>query len=192
MDWKKDPQKRESARAAARRLVERERSTRERVKELVAADPSLTLAQLADATGVSRERVRQIVASEGLSPKSGWPGVGERAAGAAGAPASRLMTGGVPVRVSHTIVGTIGELLAGADLMARGFMVFFPLTRTGQCDLIALDRDGRCERIEVRCGHRSGKRIAWQQPDRSKSDRRAIVLTGEPVRYEPPFPGDAG
>lgn len=164
-------------------------TTRDRLRELVQAEPLLNMSQLAARLGVSRERVRQLVRQEGLAVPKGHVGLTPTPRRP---PTPRVITGGVPVRLSATIVGTIGEMLAAADLMARGFMVFFPLTRTGACDLITLARHGATERIEVRCGHRNGDRLVWGQADRSRSDRRAIVLTGEPVRYEPPFEGDTG
>jgi hypothetical protein len=157
-------------------------TTRERVRQLVKDEPTLNLSDIARRVGVSRERVRQLVESEGLAPPLGVVGYKPRS------PASRVITGGVPTPINHTVAGTIAELLVAADLSARGLIVFFPLVRTAACDLMTLDRSGHVERIEVRCGHRSGKRVVFNQKDKSKSDRRAVVITGEPVIYEPPMP----
>ena len=157
-----------------------EENGRRRILALFASGEGkgLNMAQIARLVGLSRERVRQITTQEGLIEPgpSPVPRTG---------PQPRVITGGVPVSLSHTVVGSIGELLAAADLMARGRMVFFPLVRTGACDLLTLDKQGRVERIEVRCGKRAGERVTYAFADKSQSDRRAIVLTGEPVRYEP-------
>jgi hypothetical protein len=85
--------------------------TRERVREMVTNAPELTMADIARALDVSRERVRQIVESEGLTVRRGHRGVGERVRRA---PQSRVQTGGVSVPITHTVAGTIGELLAAA------------------------------------------------------------------------------
>lgn len=160
-------------------------TTREQVRALIRDEPMLNLAGIARRVGVSRERVRQIAEEEGLVAPKGVVGVHVHRP-----PVARLITGGVSVPLSSTVVGTIGELLAAADLAARGFMVFFPLVRTGACDLITLNRSGKTERIEVRCGHRKDGKVRYSFADRSKSDRHAIVITGEPVTYSPPFAYD--
>ena len=156
---------------------------------MVRNQPELTMSDIARVLDISRERVRQIVAGEGLTVRRGHKGIGERTPRPPGPPMSRVQTGGVAVPISHTVAGTIGELMAAADLTARGFVVFFPLVRTAQCDLVALDREGNVQRIEVRCGHRGQKgRVVYSQKDRSRTDRYAIVITGEPIVYDPPLP----
>jgi hypothetical protein len=99
------------------------------------------------------------------------------------------MTGGVAMRgPTCTARGTVAELLVAADLTAKRCTVYFPLIRNASCDMIILNQSGKPERIEVRTGYRKGEgAVRWQKPDISKSDRRAIVITGEPVIYEPPF-----
>jgi len=157
-----------------------EPNTRERIRELIQSEPMLNMSDIAARVGVSRERVRQIVRQEALGITTGQHGVVARQ--------PDVVTGGVSMRVGSTAIGTIGELLAAADLVSRGFMVFFPLIRTAACDLITLTRQGLMERIEVRCGKRLNGGLKYSKlGDRSACDRYAIVVTGEPVAYSPPF-----
>jgi hypothetical protein len=160
-------------------------TSREAVRRLVREQPTWNLSRIADEVGVSRERVRQLVKAEGLAPPRGVVGYRRRDR----PPVARLITGGVAVRITHAVAGTIGELLVAADLLARGYQVYAPITRHGgACDLITL-REGLTECIEVRCGARNARGVVkYNRPDTAKSDRRAIVLTGEPVLYDPPFP----
>lgn len=162
-------------------------TTREAILRINKANPHLNLSDIARQVGVSRERVRQIVNEHNLEVRKSQTGIMIGTA----PPEARIVTRGTPVLLSHSSSGTIGELMAAADLLARGFSVFFPLVRTGACDLITLSRDGSVERIEVRCGKRKKKGLIQVSfGDSSKYDRRAIVPIGEPVLYRPPFPGD--
>lgn len=164
-----------------------EKTTRELVRALVRDEPSLNLTDIAARIGVSRERVRQIATEEGLGVPRGV--VGYRPRKAAGPPVARVTTGGVPVKITQTVAGTIAELLVAADLSARGFVVFFPLVRSAICDLVALRRDVELPlRIEVRSGHRSGQRIVYSTKTNSPAEHHAVVITGEPVVYRPPLP----
>lgn len=165
-----------------------EKTTREKVRELFAAEPNLNLSDIAERIGVSRERVRQIAAGENLGIPRGVQGYRRRGR-KAGPPASRVITGGVPCKVNSTVAGTIGELLVAADLSARGYIVFFPLVRSAICDLVALHpRVKAALRIEVRCGHRSGERIVYSTKSNSPAEHHAVVVTGEPVIYKPELP----
>lgn len=165
-------------------------TTRERLLVLHKENPEWTGSMLARALGVSRERVRQLAEAEGLKlaqfvyvPKRRPPRP----------PEARVMTGGQMVPLSHVAAGVVGELLVAADLAARGWLPFLPAIRHRGCDLLALSRDGSTvERIEVRCGaRRPDGRIIYNRPNKEKSDRRAVVITGEPVLYYPPYPDDA-
>lgn len=169
--------------------------TREQVKQLAHEHPTASMAEIARHLGVSRERVRQIVDEEGLTvghdvlcADDKWrpATVGTRTL-----PRARVITGGLPVALNATAVGTASELLTAADLTARGWAVFFPLVRTACCDLVIVGKDGAVERVEVRSAKRSAAGLLqFSSPDRSKSDRRALVVTGEPVTYRPPFPNE--
>ena len=102
-------------------------------------------------------------------------------------PRPRVITGGIPVKVNHSVVGTISELLAAADLMARGWMVYMPIYPSKGHDIIAI-KDEIVLMVEVRSAYRngSGRLIFTKKPD-CKSGTYALVVTGEPVSYEPPI-----
>lgn len=164
-----------------------EKTTRQRVRELATDEPNLNMTDIAGRLGVSRERVRQIVDQESLNVPRGVTGIRSRKAPAP--PAPRILTGGVAVKITHTAAGLIGELLVAADLTARGYVVFFPLSRTSACDLVSLSPDGLLEKIEVRCGTRHGGTIRYNRKlIGGVHDRYAIVVTGEPVVYRPELP----
>jgi len=174
-------------------------TTKEIVLAMATEHPLASLAELGRCAGVSRERARQIIQAAGIirtrAPRSSPSPAKEvrRVGRPRRQPQPPLRTGGVNVEISSRACGAVGELLAAADLIARGWSVFVPLVHNPTCDLLALSPDGdKAERIEVRSGRRSadGQRIIYPMPDRSLSDRRAIVVTGEPVTYEPPLRGD--
>jgi hypothetical protein len=82
-------------------------------------------------------------------------------------------------------VGSVSELLVAADLTARGWSVFFPLFRA-RCDLIACSWDaGIVRRFEVRSGKRRNGTAGFQKTSNDVCDHYAIVISGEPIIYEP-------
>ncbi len=164
------------------------RTTRERVREFMKTNPKPNLSDLARKLGVSRERIRQLAVAEGLWEGGAGPLYRPRGSSVC-TPVPRMITGGVPVRLSASAVGTVSELLVAADLSARGFWVFFPFVRSALCDLVAMRRNGKTIRIEVRSGHRTPcrKKIVYSQNTDSPAEHHAIVITGEPVEYQPPL-----
>lgn len=169
--------------------------TRTKLLALYELHPHAPIAAIAREAGVSRQRADQILRAEGKPTRRPYS---IRAHGLGGqlpaprTPAAPLRTGGVLVPLSHNAVGAVGELLVAADLMARGWRPFAPLLRGTSCDLIALSYDGSTmERIEVRTAQRRNGTLHYARPDTSWSDRRAIVVAGEPVLYDPPFAGEA-
>lgn len=90
-------------------------------------------------------------------------------------------------RPDTAISGTISELLAGADLLRRGYEVFRAFNPHASCDLVALAPDGVLLRIEVRTGKRSqAGRVSCARRPTDRADFYAIVVDGE-VLYEPPL-----
>lgn len=87
-------------------------------------------------------------------------------------------------------------MLVAADPLARGFYVYAPIAQTtAPIDLMAIRRGSSvCERIEVRCGKRgvNGLPVFTRKPAIRADEvtRYAVVLTGEPVVYVPPFPDE--
>lgn len=86
-------------------------------------------------------------------------------------------------------VGAVGELIAAADLLNRGFDVYRAVSQSSGCDLIAV-RGTQCLRIEVRVGQilRNGK-VEYRKRDSEahKLDHYAVVLPGG-VSYYPILP----
>lgn len=147
-----------------------------------------TCGEAAARLGVSRQRISQIYRSLGVDLAALRRSAADDARTYSATP--RVVTGGVTLRETAVTVGHVSELLAAADLMSRGFQVFAPISQSrARVDLIAMDRSGACQRIEVRSGRRlpngglsfpknRGRRLPYV-------DRYAVVLTGEPVRYVP-------
>lgn len=103
-------------------------------------------------------------------------------------PIPRVITGGVSVPISHAAAGTVSELLTAADLMARGWTVFMPILRNKGHDIIACKGE-HLVTIEVRSGKlRPNGQPIFQKKADCKSNCYAIVMTGEPVVYDPPLP----
>jgi hypothetical protein len=92
-------------------------------------------------------------------------------------------------------VGAIGELLVGADLLARGYEVFRALSPACSCDLAIL-RDGVLLAVEVRTGYRgkSGK-VSWQRRGLSDEVQWAVLLVNREgereIVYDPPLSSGA-
>lgn len=166
-------------------------TTRERLAEALARNPTWPVKTLAQSLGVSRARVYQILSDMSVKPPVSIPNRRYGKRGTWGPSIPRVVTSGVVSLVGSSIAGTIGELLVAADLMARGLFVFFPLVRTAVYDLIACTADGSTTiRIEVRCGTRNtmGSLSFSKTPTRAGShDHYAIVVAGEPVVYQPPL-----
>lgn len=160
---------------------------RARIIERMRKEPLTSVRELVALTGVSRQRVHQLLRKEGLvpaTPREMWA-AGRLVARPA---VSRMPTAGPTVYITHSAAGTVSELMVAADLTTRGWGVFFPLVRTTKCDLIALSADGtQARRIEVRSGKRTGGGLAYNAKPTDTCDHYAIVLPGEPVIFKPPL-----
>lgn len=91
----------------------------------------------------------------------------------------------VAYRHSNANIGAASELVAAADLIARGYEVFRAQTPNASCDLIAL-KNGSCERVEVRTGRmRSDGMVTcgFDGGDQGRSDLLAVVLKAERMVY---------
>lgn len=115
------------------------------------------LADVAREVGVSRERVRQIIAEE--RPDL-LPYRGQR---------KRLPT--TPAELAQRKIqassrqGRVLELTAASDLVSRGYLVYWPLTGAGP-DLIITDRSRSTTwLVEVRPGRDDGKSVEWKRGD---------------------------
>lgn len=153
----------------------------EKIIELIGAGKWASA--ISDELGVSRQYVYQVAERNGLEvPRNQQP----REPGSAHRnPKPRLITGGVPVAINHSVAGTISELLVAADLMARGWQVFLPVIPSKGHDVIASNGQ-RLLTVEVRSAHRNSSGVVkYTKKADCQSDVYGIVITGEPVVYEP-------
>jgi len=162
-------------------------TTRDLLQVQIREHPEWTATEHARLLGVTRERIRQLAASIGVALPSG----SRRPKTVRPRPPFDASVTGPSSVSSSSVRGTIGELIAAADMMARRFTVFAPLSRSAAaCDLIGISRDGRhVVRVEVRTGkRRSGRLIYSRHGVPEKRDHLAIVVEGGPVEYIPPLP----
>ena len=99
--------------------------------------------------------------------------------------------------IAPNSVGAVSELLAAADLLARGYHVFRSLSPSSACDLVAINPNGGAIiRLEVRTGARTKMgdvRFPRKREDVGRSDHYAVVVQGEDVIiYDPPLPREGG
>jgi Winged helix-turn-helix DNA-binding len=159
-------------------------STRQRVLALVRQQPNISKAEIADQLKVSRQRVAQILQSEEISAAPGRRGRRPRAKGAV-AEAAPAPPNVVPSHIARA-GGPAGVMLAAADLMTRGFTIYLPVSPSAAADLVAIDARGQVKRISVqRAKRRPGSELEYEYPKPGDVDVRAMLLTDEPVRYEP-------
>lgn len=139
--------------------------------------------------GISRARVYKIAADNSIAmPRVLAPLRAPQPPQVPRPPVARVITGGIVQPINASTAGCIAELLAAADLMARGWQVFLPILHSKGHDIIAVRADAMVT-IEVRSAYRNagGTLIFQKQPD-DKSDHYALVVTGEPVSYRPEIP----
>ena len=171
-------------------------STRQEIAKIISSGEPLTISEIADRCGVSRQRVHQIMRMDGLKPIVDGRRNTRRSRDAPSATMTPpAVTGGVPVAVSKTAGGQIAELLASADLLARGYRPFRPVVGNSLFDIIAIDpRTGAILSIEVKSGRRVSGRLVFQRNScvkvrhcEAEPDHYAVVCRGEPVEYVPPL-----
>lgn len=146
----------------------------------------LPASAIARQLGVSRQHIYQVCKKEGIAllRYHEWAAVDRPRR----RPKARLITGGVPQEISHAVAGAISELLVAADLMARGWQVFRPLTAATGHDIIAVRKDTILT-IEVRSAHANNSgRLIYNKKADCKSAHYGLVVTGRPVAYEPDLP----
>lgn len=85
-------------------------------------------------------------------------------------------------------VGAIGELRVCVDLLEKGFEAFRAVSYTCSCDVAVL-KDGKLLRIEVRTGYRykTGQIHFTKNETKNRCDHYAVVLPEE-IIYVPPLP----
>jgi hypothetical protein len=163
-------------------------STRERVIALVRQSPHLNQTEIAEQLRVSRQRVAQIVSSEELAVPRGKRGIAPRAK-----PQKQQVAESVTARADNALPaylanagGPIAVLVTAADLMTRGYTVYLPISAAAAADLVAIDARGNVKRISVQRATRgAGDKLQYTYPKPGSVDAHALILTDEPVRYEP-------
>lgn len=159
-------------------------ATRARLADELTNDPTLSMEELVAKLGVSRQRIYVLLREAGL--KAGKSKRIRPRRPPAPPPTPRLAIDGVIGTISSSAAGAVSEVIAAADLLARGWHVFFPLVRSRRCDLIALSPDGlQTRRIEVRSGKRVGGGLLYNKKPTDTCDHYAIVLINEPVLFLP-------
>jgi PD-(D/E)XK endonuclease len=148
-----------------------------------------TAIEISKEAGISRQRVYQIARTNGIKLAVSGDRAGQGRCIYPKPLAPRINTGGVMLAKDSNAVGTVAELLVAADLVARGWYVYIPIVLHRGHDLIAY-HGNRLITIEVRSGWRRPKgtlQYSSQKPT-ALSEYFAIVITGEPVIYEPALP----
>lgn len=170
-------------------------TTRDDLKELVSLGKKLGASDLALLCDISRQRVYQILGEENLQPvadgrkiKKYFPSPGY----------SRSPVCGPPVNIKTFRAGIASELLAMADLVSRGYFVYFPFNRFSPADILAITPSGKLVIIEVRIGRMAENgEIIFRKNGRSNALTKmgltpthyAVVLQNQPIHYVPPLKG---
>lgn len=163
-------------------------STRERFRALIKQHPHLNQTELAERLGVTRQRVSRIAAAEQVALDTGKRGPRGRAP-AAQALGETAPTYAVPGAIPFPPVSqpAVAVLLTAADLVRRGYEVYYPLTGTGTFDLITVDSKNTIEPIAVRTARRVAGEVRYDTPELERKMRRAMILRDEPIQYDPPM-----
>lgn len=178
-------------------------NTAEKIKEVLESGAQVTNSDIARLCGCTRSRVQQVMNSRGWkAPLDGRKAAVKKAMGREGM-IPPVVTGGIPENVGLCAGAQITELLVTADLMARGYRVFTPVSRVSVYDLIAVDpKTGNVKKIEVKTGKRSESGKPYYQRNKSHKSRNApatdghssapdhyaVIIRGEPAIYDPPLP----
>jgi hypothetical protein len=148
------------------------------------AENGLSAREIAASLKISRQRVYQVCSRYGIQP--GLPKIPPRRGVIICKP--RLITGGIQQFTNARMTGTVSELLVAADLIARGWHVYLPVIKQRGFDVIVTQ--GRLVlTIEVRSASKNTKgTLTWTKRPTDCSDYYALVVTGDPVKYQPDLP----
>lgn len=141
--------------------------------------------------GITRQRVHQLAKQMGLAlppPPKVVRSPTEYKPISYKSRAPLVMTGGVHTHLNSKVAGKIAELLVAADLMARGWQIYFPLNPNSHCDLVATLNDDIIS-FEVRSAYRTkAGALVYNKKLHSTAKHYALVITGEPIEYLPHLP----
>lgn len=154
-----------------------------KILELLSENPSRTISEIAALVGVTRQRVSQICAANGIKAKDGRRGAKPRKAPIPGGWKNHF---GGPHALSSHFIGGASELCACADLLRKGVPVYRAVTFVSSADLI-IDCRGRLMRVEVRSAKRnSSGSLRYPVPsDKTRYDVLALVEGTGAVTYKP-------
>ena len=86
--------------------------------------------------------------------------------------------------IYNTSIGTMNELIIGANLISKGYEVYKSLSNIGP-DYIIL-KGKQYLRVEVTCGYKNSENeIRWPVHDPSKYDVLALVFHNGTIQYKP-------
>lgn len=151
------------------------------------AAEGMVASQIAAHLGVSRQRIYQVAKANNITLKRAdfdWPSREKRTS------APRIIIEASNVTQNQLSVGAVSELMAAADLIARGWNVYMPVRKNRGHDLIAYKGDTMIT-IEVRSGRKGAcsQTVFYSKThSRMKSSHYAIVVAGEPIQYNPTLP----
>ena len=159
-------------------------SARDQIVRILQSLTDISAAELGRRVGVSRERVRQILKDLGYPTARGK-----------GRPHGSTVLTAVGTAGGGRLGKPAAVQLVAEDLLGKGLAIFAPVRANKECDLIAIEGNGAVSLICVSLTRRPGLRRL--QPRRARPGalggvkgfvvRRAYVLRGTAVLYDPPF-----
>lgn len=155
------------------------------IQDLRKQHPEHTLQRIADMVGLSRERVRQVLARDGLPTKA-------RRRTYRVALDGPNLTWSTAHGLRRCDVGVLAELLVCADLTRRGYDVYRAVNHGAATDLM-IYVNGRGLRVEVKAAQirPGGQWIAAYSGLRQPHDVLALVAPTGEIRYSPALPSQA-
>lgn len=90
--------------------------------------------------------------------------------------------------ISRGNVGAIAELMVCENLLRKGYEVFRAVSPNSKCDIVAIDKSGKCIQIEVKAAktHLKTGTVYAVPLVRNRFDVLALV-TIDGIRYVPPL-----
>lgn len=140
---------------------------------------SLTVKELAEMHGVSRQCVWQVLRRAQMTPSPGRP---EKKPKVWPKPEPRFGS-----ELPSGIVGAISEQLVAADLFKKGFDVYKSLAANARCDLIVVCRaTEKIYRVEVKSASRTPNgSLRCGRTDRNAYDILACLVGDSEITYTP-------
>ena len=151
----------------------------EKIRAAMAANPFLSQEEALSISGVSRQRLYQIMHKENIrfykKPKPFT------------VPAPQKKLDPIFDRMSPHHAACVCEMIVCTDLLLRRFDVYKSVTTSGLCDLVAVDRSsGACIRIEVKTARKTETgRIVHSPTHNNSFDVLALVFGDESIIYIP-------